>query len=50
MPGSDHDRKLTVAMPKAVQIMSEEGKSGPGGTREGFVEGLDGWVGWAKKE
>lgn len=39
MPGSDYERKLKVAVPKTVQIMSEEEKKAPRGTRE------IGWVG-----
>lgn len=45
MPGSDYERKLKVAVPTTVQIMSEEEKKAPLGQGR-----LDGWVRWAKKQ
>lgn len=45
MAGSDHGRSVKAAVPKGVQIMSEEEKKGPDRTGELFVEGGVGWVG-----
>lgn len=43
MPGSDCERKLNVAMPKTVQVMSEEERKGPHWDQGGFRG--RGWMG-----